>query len=201
MRCSMLDDIITLHGNFSCYPHPNGVAAVINLDDDEHAKVLVQPNLIDSGLADTLTSQLACENIEWHRAEVVYAGVVYSKPFYVCEYSVLAMQSHQCTNHTINLIHSLAKKYPTSLLVQKIDDGQDNISWQTLHSGMKSVLLIGATRKLSLRHKYNHYLKIDFMLQQGDLLIFVGKFEELWEISIPVQRNTNSRTFLLNFSY
>lgn len=197
----MLDDIITLHGRFSRYPHPNGVAGVINLDDDEQAKVLVQPDLIDSDLAGVLALGFSSQNIEWHRPEVVYSDVAHPKPFYVHEYSVLAIQSNQGLNHTVNLIHSLTKKYPSSFVIQRLDDGQDNISWQTLYSGMKSVLLLGATRKLTLRHKYNHYLKIDFMLKQGDLLVFAGKLDELWEISAPVQRDTDGATFLLNFSY
>ena len=94
-----------------------------------------------------------------------------------------------------------------SVLINKYRNGSDYVSWHQDNEkelGVNPIiasLSFGGTRKFKLRHIENKDLKVDIMLEHGDLLIMGAAVQTNWQHELPKTKVHNETRFNLTFRY
>jgi alkylated DNA repair dioxygenase AlkB len=106
-----------------------------------------------------------------------------------------------------NKISKITSTKFNSVLINKYRSGSDYVSWHQDNEkelGVNPIiasLSFGGTRKFKLRHMRDKDLKVDIMLEHGDLLIMGPTIQTNWQHELPKSKVYNDTRFNLTFRY
>lgn len=157
------------------------------------------------------------KNIAWRRDEVFLFGKRYLTPRLTAWYGD-ADASYSYSNNQLKpmpwspellrlkqKIETVSPRGYNSVLLNWYRNGDDHMGWHSddeKELGQNpeiASLNLGASRRFVLRLKTDHSQKIEFNLNNGDLLLMKGALQHHWQHYVPKQKKVNQGRINLTF--